>query len=112
MKKILSYLVIMALPMLLFSCKKCFECKKPQYCLTCITTVGEFAAPVNDCYDSEEERTTARETIESGAELLGGEAICLESQGDDGSVTFCENKKNRDAELEQWKALGYTCTEE
>lgn len=112
MNKRLSLMLIAALPIMLLSCKQCYECTKDEYCLSCIGTVGEITTPYNDCYATEQERATARETIEAGVQFAGGTVYCIESVSNQGSAEFCENKKNRDAELEQWKALGFTCTEQ
>ncbi len=108
----LSILIAVIMPMALFSCKKCYVCEKPEYCLSCFGTVDEYSVPLNDCYSSEEERATAREAFEAGFEFAGGTVTCLETENKNRTSEFCENKKNRDAEIEQWEVLGYTCSEE
>lgn len=112
MNRKLSLFILLILPLSLFSCKKCYECEKPEYCVNCIATVGEYTVPLNNCFPSEEERTTAREAFESSIEFAGGTTTCFETKNVNGSGKFCENKKNRDAELQQWKELGYTCSEQ
>lgn len=116
MNKKLSLILLLALPVMLLSCKKCYECARYEYCLDCTGAFGgQGSVYYNDCFDTPEARQTAINELEASWAQSGGTLTC--QNGTEKFVPgytedFCGSKKETEDDLDNWESLGYKCTEQ
>lgn len=112
MKNKLFYLLILALPTLFFSCKKCYVCEEYEYCHECTITLTDTTFVENDCFSTPFLR-------EGNIEVLKGtygssKVSCTKESGKvpGFDVEFCGKKAETEEEIDGWESLGYLCREQ
>ncbi len=112
MKNLLK-ICLLAVAVFSFSaCKKCYECTKQDYCLSCPAQSGINA--INACYETDSKRESALETIKQGYAIAGQVPNCTKSQraaSPSESVEVCDKSSKTEEETETLEKAGYLCEE-
>lgn len=113
MNKKISFLLMLAVPMLLFSCKKCYDCEDYDYCYECTISNSSGSTHSSGCSDTPQERDAEIEDFKDFYSSLGT-VTCTKSQ--ERSIGFdievCDKKKDAESEVQDLEDLGYICKEQ
>lgn len=112
--KIKALILLLLLPVVLFSCRKCYDCEKYTHCYSC-TISYDFSPDTyeNACFETPAERDSVMAEIVSIQTSQGNTANCTKSE--DLIVGFaqevCGGKNKSEEETSNLTTDGYICVE-
>ncbi len=113
--KIKTLLLLISLPAVLFSCKKCYDCEKYTHCYSC-TISYDFSPDTyrNECFDTPAERDSLMAEVVSIETSQGNTASCTKAEDlIPGQLKeVCGSKNKSEEEVSTLTTEGYICVEQ
>lgn len=110
-----ALLLLITLPTLLFSCKKCYDCEKYTHCYSC-TISYDFSPDTyqNGCFETPSERDSLMAIIVNVETSQGNGVNCTKSEDliSGNAQEVCGSKNKSQEEAQELTDQGFICVEQ